>query len=70
MVRYILHPGKVISRTDGDWHFIGFGELVRLYRLDQQKCIDGTTLINTRSDDVHLYPMESGNYSLSKEAKL
>jgi len=63
-MKYILHPGKVRSITDGDWHFVGYNELLRLYRLSPQSCIAAGPDTRYRSDDIHLYPNERGIYKL------
>lgn len=32
-LRFLVIPGWVTSKTDGDKHYIGVGQLVRLYQL-------------------------------------
>ena len=41
---YILFPGMVVSKADGDVHYIDAPTLARLYGLDIRECI------------VHQYP--------------
>jgi len=62
-MRNIIHPGWIISQSDGDRHYIGFVQLVRLYKLDPRTCylVDGT--YGEREDDKHFYPREDGNYA-------
>jgi hypothetical protein len=67
--RYIVEPGWVISKTDGQEHFIGADQLIRLYGVDRRDCI----IINSDEDykthrldlnDVRLQPRHSGDYTL------
>jgi len=63
--RYIVHPGFVVSRTDGDQHYIGYSQLIALYKVDPTLCIlykEGEYI--PRALDAHLYPKYSGDYSL------
>lgn len=39
MKRFVICPGEVTSQTDGDRHFIGGGQLIRLYKVNPQECI-------------------------------
>jgi hypothetical protein len=66
-VKYILYPGNVKSVNDGDWHFITYGQLIRLYGLAPAECINGRKLLENdpRLRDhtyFHLYPIIKGNY--------
>jgi hypothetical protein len=66
-VRYVLHPGHVISANDGQMHFIGGHRLARLYGLDIRSQIVELGDRRRRRDlpgDVHLYPRFDGNYRL------
>lgn len=36
---YLLCPGPVRSRTDGDWHHIGARQLAHLYRVPMDECV-------------------------------
>lgn len=62
--KYALHPGVVISRNDGQKHFIGVGALATLYRLRHYEYIVWDKDKHGRSwdDYVHLYPKTDGNY--------
>lgn len=70
-MKYIVHPGVVTSRTDGQRHFVSFNQLVSLYGVDVENCIfasDKTHKIS--ADDVHLWPKYNGDYTLpSKPAE-
>jgi hypothetical protein len=37
-----IFPGIVTSRNDGDIHFIGYRQLVELYKLDPEECFDAS----------------------------
>lgn len=37
--RYLLCPGIVTSRTDGDRHYVGAAELARLYGVPKANCL-------------------------------
>jgi len=39
MLRYVLHPGFVISQHDGQQHYIGPMTLARLYGVDIKQCV-------------------------------
>ena len=36
--RYVVYPGVVISQTDGQEHYIGASQLMRLYGVDPAEC--------------------------------
>lgn len=64
MKKYAIHPGWIISRNDGDRHFITFRQLCDLYDVDPKECFpwsDGAGL--TESKYIHLYPRKDGNYA-------
>ena len=66
--RTILCPGFVISKTDGDRHYISARELARLYCVRLDDClIDDTANAGIRGivledGDIRLYPRIDGNY--------
>jgi hypothetical protein len=67
-VKYVIHPGMVRSMNDGQYHYIGFRQLVDLYCVDPRWCINvnnmhGHLINDPRITYVHLYPRESGNYT-------
>jgi hypothetical protein len=37
----VVHPGWVVSETDGDRHFVGYVQLCRLYGLNPRTAVDG-----------------------------
>jgi hypothetical protein len=63
--KYALHPGYVSSKQDGDRHYIGIGQLVRLYELQPNEYVvwDKEGSCGRFWDDyVHLYPDYEGRY--------
>lgn len=64
-MRYVLHPGYIRSKHDGDEHYIGVFDLVRLYKVDPRKCVDSSKPgLTEQPGDVHLHPRYDGDYSL------
>lgn len=65
--KYLVVPGYVTSKNDGDRHFIGAGDLMRLYGVNPQECRvvteEGSTF-GSEKDLIVLRPSYSGNYSL------
>ncbi len=71
---FVIHPGYVESRNDGQRHFIRASQLRELYRLDRfpkarviiyDHTDERTTLgFTDRPEYVHLYPEGSGKYTL------
>ena len=66
-VRYVIHPGYLISASDGQEHFVGGPRLTRLYGLD----ISSRYVVfgdrpghRDLPGDIHLYPRFDGDYSL------
>ena len=61
-----VHPGYVISRNDGDRHYVGFLPLCRLYGLNPHKaiCVTPETVKGypEQKDDRHFFPRYDGNY--------
>ena len=66
MTRYVLWPGEVISRSDGDRHYIGVGRLLDLYRVPPSaRYIVGTdSAYRSSPGDVQLRPRRDGDYPL------
>lgn len=68
MKKYVIHGDHVISRYDGQHHFVSASKLINLYRVDPRECIiyeegclRGYTpeFIDTL---IHLYPDHQGVY--------
>jgi hypothetical protein len=66
-IKYILNPGWVTSKNDGQQHFITAGYLVRLYKVNPDECFYPTQMANWKAifpNAIVLGPKHSGNYSL------
>lgn len=65
-MRYILHPGTVKSKTDGQEHYISAARLARLYGLNLVDCIVHTEPKSYAFNvyDIHLHPRYDGDYTL------
>lgn len=67
MTRYVLHPGWVTSKFDGDRHFIEGPTLARLYGVNILDCVFIDELqYREQEGDIHLFPQYSGDYTLPK----
>lgn len=63
---YVLEPGWVRSRTDGDRHYIGAAQLAALYGVPLRRCLvlthlgarlpEGAILLTPRSDGDYRLP--------------
>lgn len=71
-VLYILHPGMVRSRNDGDLHYIDAASLAQLYGVQLRDCV--VHLYNEplrlrgldQEDLVHLYPRNDVSCKLER----
>ena len=64
-MRYILHPGHVLSKNDDDLHFINAHQLAKLYGVDIRECVFGDMPgYREQEGDIHLRPQYDGNYTL------
>ncbi len=67
MIKYVVIPEVVISKNDGDIHYITAEQLIKLYNVDRNECIvlsnreRGRGFANTKKLIV-LTPDPSGNY--------
>lgn len=68
-VKYVVHPGFVISKQDKDTHYVGYNTLVALYGVDPRNCELYNPVVNYTSEYLHLYPRFDGNYTLSLDNK-
>jgi hypothetical protein len=59
--RFVIHPGWVTSRTDGDRHFITAPVLARLYGVRDYVVADQRGH-RPEPGDVDLYPRFDGDY--------
>ncbi len=67
--KYVLHPGYVTSKADGDRHYINAKQLADLYRIKLTEChiiMDDYPDFQSRMDEtrhlIHLYPRFDGDY--------
>jgi len=71
-MKYALHPGYIISIFDNQKHFVGFSDLVILYKLNINDCIMWdpdypSTYYGRRPEDyIHLYPQTYGKYTIKE----
>lgn len=71
MIEYVVSPGDVWSREDGQRHHIGYSQLIHLYHVDPRVCIidDGKGSLREYDGEflktlIWLKPRLDGNYSL------
>lgn len=65
--KYLILPGFVKSRNDGQRHFISAGQLMRLYKVHPSECIVWTQEGAAEGYPEHLRrlaPRYSGDYQL------
>ncbi|WOH61939.1 hypothetical protein [Bradyrhizobium sp. BWC-3-1] len=73
--KYVVHPGVVVSKTDGQYHYIGAMELMRLYGIRPDECEiyepepwwpqSYYRMAQEQHDGlIHLYPRYDGDYTL------
>ncbi len=65
MKKYLLHPGYVVSKTDGDRHYITSQMLMKLYNVPPKDCVTYIPFRRCTYDQdklIDLYPMASGKY--------
>lgn len=63
-VRYLIYPGYVQSRNDGDVHYVGVYALARLYGLAPSQWRTYNPDTDRRSTLPVLGPRFDGNYTL------
>ena len=73
-MRYVIYPDYMASRTDGDMHWIGVGDLRHLYRVPPDAHVvvmDGSLRarlgFHPREDDIVCRPRYDGNYPVFAE---
>ena len=73
MAKYLIVPGWVTSKNDGDKHFISAERLIDLYGINPQDCRifndDGKSHRGfiRKADEIILEPDFTGEYKLPKE---
>lgn len=72
MKKYLVCPGTVISKIDGDEHYVDAGALIYLYDVDPRDCV----ISNTRKpqvvpdhllDLIVLKPRHDGDYPVFRK---
>lgn len=67
-VRYVLWPGKMTSKWDGQEHYISYYQLAQLYDLSIKACCDGSALDHqVRPTDINLAPRYDGDYIAERQ---
>ena len=63
-IKYRLHPGSIVSPTDGDVHYIDGHKLARLYGVNIKECCWAGVYASCDllKDLIDLYPLEHGGY--------
>ncbi len=66
-VKYILHPGVVISTVDGREHYIDSYQLALLHKVKFDECViahqeEARLIDKTMKSIIHLYPNPDGIY--------
>lgn len=74
MIKYLVCPNHVRSAYDGQRHYIGYCDLIRLYGVDWRECIinseENFRLYRDRIDDlIRLRPQYDGNYTVPTHAR-
>lgn len=68
--RYLLCPGHVMSKTDGQYHYVGAHDLAQLYGVQMDQCEVRPERMMARfgwrptAGVIELHPRYDGNYSL------
>ena len=75
MKKYIVYSGGVVSRNDGDVHYITAEQIMQLHHVNPQDCI----IVRTKEDRlrlkgidtskmIRLFPRNDGNYKSYNKA--
>ncbi len=67
---FLVHPGYVTSKRDGDLHYITFPVLTMLYRVARVHCLNVVTFPDfmrerLKKGYINLYPDPAGNYDIN-----
>jgi hypothetical protein len=62
MIKYIICPGYVTSKTDGDRHYITSRQLIELYGVNPKECAIEKEYIRSAENAIFLRPRYSGHY--------
>jgi len=70
--KYLVCPGFMLSKTDGQNHWISANQLIELYSVNPQECVVDIPVKTRGWNTAHLtklYPRYDGNYLLSEATK-
>lgn len=67
--KYVLHPGHITSKSDGQSHYINAARLADLYGVSLRTCINADApeylaVQHSAASFTHLYPRYDGDYRL------
>jgi hypothetical protein len=69
-IKYVVIPGKIISRYDGDLHYINALKLMALYKVNPAECVikygDHRDSGRDFTGLIRLFPRSDGNYETPK----
>jgi hypothetical protein len=64
-MRYVIHPGYVVSKNDGDVHYISYDTLIKLYKVNPDQCTSRYRRdFFDKQGDIHLWPDYTGKYKI------
>jgi hypothetical protein len=67
--KYVITPGSVFSRIDGQRHYITAPQLMRLYGVTQDECVIVNPMFEKPPEGlIVLAPRYDGQYTLPSEA--
>ena len=64
MIRFLLCPGRVTSRNDGQVHYVSSQDLARLYGVNPAECDVSRQAMSADHGLIELHPRSDGDYSL------
>ncbi len=68
MKKYLLCPGHIISRNDGEVHYVAEEQLIRLYGVNSDECVSKKDAKKYKELTLlKLFPRPSGIYRVPKE---
>ncbi len=75
MIKYIVRPGTVQSRYDGQWHFISGPRLMALYKVSPKECLvdlphNPIARMGLQGEFIELKPRFEGDYDIEKCERL
>jgi len=70
MIKYIVRPGYITPRTDGDQHYISASRLMQLHGIQPSECIifrgpeDYHKLKGADKNLINVFPRADGKYKV------